>query len=218
MTWWQDPNWWVATGTIAAVLVALFGDRLKRWMFPPRFSISLKSESGEPTPVTLISPDGTRETDKGRYYHLQVTNKGTVATNAAVYLTSVMLPSAGGGWHQAWSGETPLTWRHAELHGFFRSIGLTPVDADFLSLVKDKWVELCVSVRLNALPHDNIPPINPGRWRDKMEIVVTIQVKATEGQSKPRLFHIAWDRIWEDGDMEIRRHLRIRPVDTLADV
>jgi hypothetical protein len=33
-----------------------------------------------------------------------------------------------------------------------------------------------------------------------MQIVVTVQLKATEGQSKPRLFHIAWDRVWEDGN------------------
>lgn len=218
MGWWANPDWWVAIGTLGAVLIALFGDRWKRWLFPPRFKISLKSQAGAPTPVTLTAPDGTVRTEKGRYYHVRVANTGTVATNAAVFLTSVMLPSAGGGWHQAWSGEVPLTWSHPELYGVFRSIGVTPVDADLLSLIKDKWVELCVLIRPNALPHDSIPPIHPGRWRDTMQIVVTVQVKATEGQSEPRLFHIAWDKSWEDGDEEIKRHLCIKPIETLADL
>lgn len=218
MGWLGDPEWWVAIGTIGAVLVALFGDWLKRWVFPPRFSLSLKSPSGVLTPVNLTAPDGTVSTKPGRYYHIRVTNKGAVATNAAVYLTSVMLPSAGGGWHQAWTGEVPLTWSHAELYGAFRSIGLTPVDADLISLVKDKWVELCVLIRPNALPHDSIQPVLPGRWRDKMQIVVTVQVKATEGQSEPLLVHIEWDKSWQDGDEEIKRHLSIRPINSLADL
>lgn len=216
MRWWEIPDWWVAIGTMLAVLVALFGDRWKRWLFPPRFSIALKSPSGEPTPVTLTAPDGTTSVQKGRYYHLEVGNKGTIATNAAVYLISIMLPSAGGGWHQNWRGEVPFTWRHAELHGAFRSIGLTPVDADVVSLVKDKWVELCVLIRPNALPYSGTPSF-PGRWRGEMKMVITVQVKASEGQSNPQLFLVAWDGLWEDGDEEIKRHLRIVPIRSVAD-
>lgn len=55
MDWWTDPYWWVqavaALGTVSAVGVALFIDPIKRWLWPPKFDIALKSASGELTPV-----------------------------------------------------------------------------------------------------------------------------------------------------------------------
>jgi hypothetical protein len=222
MNWWSDPHWWVqavvAFGTLLAVIVALFAEPLKRWLCPPEFILGLKSDSGELTPVTIQDPNtGKTRSEQARYYHLSVKNSGwSTAKNTAVYVTHIMLRGAGGIWYQAWSGETPLTWRHSELYPLMREIGTTPVDADLFSLVRNKWLELCVVVRPNALPTD-MPNDLPGRWREKIDMVVTVQVKSTDAQSVPKLFHVVWDGSWQDGDAEIVRHLRIRPISDISE-
>jgi len=52
--WW---NWWVslsaAAATLAAVLVALFGDWIKSRLFSPKLALSLRNTIGEKTIVEL---------------------------------------------------------------------------------------------------------------------------------------------------------------------
>jgi hypothetical protein len=68
--WW---NWGaqvaIAVGTIAAVVVALFGGWLRYRLAPPRLVLRLGDNCGVKTPVTLTAPDGsTRETVRlGRF-------------------------------------------------------------------------------------------------------------------------------------------------------
>lgn len=219
--WLADPYWWVdaivALGTLLAVVVALFAEPLKRWLCSPKFEIKLKSESGELTPVTLKDTHtGQIRSEQGRYYHLSVRNSGcSTAKNTAAYLTHLMLRGAGGVWYQAWRGEAPLSWRHGELYPLLREIGSTPVDADIFALVRNKWLDLCVVMRPNALPTDTD---SPGRWREAIEMVVTVQIKATDARSEQKLFHVVWDGGWQDGDAEIVRHFQIRPINHISEV
>lgn len=219
--WLLDPHWWVdavvAFGTLLAVVVALFAEPLKRWLCSPKFEIQLKSKSGELTPVTIKAPvTGKTRSEQGRYYHLSVRNSGcSTAKNTAVYLTHLLLRDAGDTWYQAWSGETPLSWRHGELYPLLREIGSTPVDADLFALVRDKWLDLRVVVRPFALPTDTD---SPGRWKEKVEMVVSVQIKAIDAQSEQKLFHVVWDGCWQDGDTEIVRHFQIRPINNISEV
>ena len=218
--WSADPYWWVdaivALGTLLAVVVALFAEPLKRWLCSPKFEIWLKSENGELTPVKLKDPvTNQSRSEQGRYYHLSVKNSGcSTAKNTAAYLTHLMLRGAGDTWYQAWSGEAPLSWRHGELYPLLREIGSTPLDADLFALVRNKWLDLRVVIRPNALPTDCDAP---GRWREKIEMVVTVQIKATDAQSEQKLFHVEWDGGWQDGDAEIVRHFRIKPINNVSE-
>ena len=196
MSWWENPDWWVAIGTLGVVFVALFGERLKRYVWPPRLTITLKSESGEATPVGVEDPKtGEVRREQGRYYHLTVKNGGSLATNVAIYLTGVMLRGAGNTWYQAWKGEAPFFWRHGELYPLLRPVGLTPIDADLFEWVKDKWLDFRVLIRPNALPGNTIAPFAhvPGRWRQPVEMITTVQAKATEGVSAAYLFYVDWN-------------------------
>jgi hypothetical protein len=192
--WWKDPNWWVqaavAIATFFVAVIALYGDYLKKRFFPPKLSLKLKSESGELTNLSLHDPVNDKVSmAKGRYFHLSVVNNGiSIATNTGVYLTSIMLRGAGGDWHQKWNGDALLSWRNGALYPVLREIGSTAIDADFCYLVEDKWLELCVveGARSNNIPTD-LEPFRPGRWRNKIEMIVTVQTKSTESMSKEQV-------------------------------
>ncbi len=195
---------------------AIAGQQFKRRFFPPVLSLELKSESGELIDVHLRDPQTDAiGVEKARYYHLTVQNSGTsIATNTGVYLTKIMLRGAGSVWHQAWSGDAPLSWRNGEHFPLLREIGASSLDADLFSLVRFKWLELRVAIRPNNLPCDSVPGF-PGRWRNSIEMVITVQVKSTEIQSAPNLFHVDWDGGWEDGDAEILQSLRIKYIENI---
>ncbi len=214
--WWRDPTWWVqaavAISTFLVALIALFGDVLKGRLFPPKLTLRLKTESGELTTLSLHDPV-TEKISKamGRYFHLAVANGGwSIATNTGVYVTSIMLRGVGGDWHQKWNGDALLGWRNGALYPVLREVGPTPIDADFYYLVEDKWIELCVveGARSNNIPTDS-EPFRPGRWRKQIEMIVTVQAKSTEAMSPPYMFKVAWDGNWEEGDVEILRHIKI---------
>ena len=222
--WWKDPNWWVqavaAIATFIVAFVALFGDVLKRRMFPPKLALSLKSECGELTNLTLHDPfkDEISKAE-GRYFHVSVVNSGfSIATNTGVYITSIMLRGAGGAWHQKWNGDALLAWRNGGLYPVLRDVGSTTIDADFFYLVENKWLELCVveAARSNNIPTDS-EPFRPGRWRKKIEMIITVQAKSTESMSEPYMFEVAWDGIWEEGDKEILRHIKIKHIQSIND-
>jgi len=215
MAWYQNPDWWAAIGTIGAVVVALFGERLKRLIWPPRLRIALKSNSGEATPVGIRDPrTGDVRAEQGRYYHLSVSNRGSPATNVAVYLTGVMLRGAGNTWYPAWKGEAPFFWRHGELYPLLRPVGFASIDADFFEWVKGKWIDLRLVIRPNAVPGNTVEPhaVAPGRWRAPVEMILTVQAKATEGQSPPYLLYVDWKGGWSEGETEILRLLHVKPI------
>src|SRR5712691_4753665 len=77
--WW---NWWVSLGaaiaTLAAVLVALFGDWIKARLFSPKLVLSLRNATGERTTVTLQwqTEQGLQQRiEEARYYHVRVSNQ-----------------------------------------------------------------------------------------------------------------------------------------------
>jgi hypothetical protein len=40
ISWWKRPDWWAAIGTIAAVIIALFNERIQRWLLRPKLRLS----------------------------------------------------------------------------------------------------------------------------------------------------------------------------------
>jgi hypothetical protein len=63
-----------AIGTVGAVLVALFGDWIKRTVVPPRLDVELSNTRGLRIPVNLLSPDGSQRESEARFYHVRVSN------------------------------------------------------------------------------------------------------------------------------------------------
>ena len=63
-----------AVGTVGAVLVALFGQKI-RALFPPLLRISVPNPSGEACPAEVTRPDGTKFRTDSRWFHIHVENQ-----------------------------------------------------------------------------------------------------------------------------------------------
>ena len=199
-----------AAATFLAVVVALFSERIKRWLHPPNLEINLKSDSGELTTVSIEGPNKESvRPEKARYYHLCIRNSGSTAHNTALYLLSIQLEGAAGEWYEKWTGEVPLRWRHAEIYPLWRDIGASAVDVDLCALVRKKWLQLTPVILPNGFPNDT-PDDPPGRWRKPVRLIVTVQLKGTDAESAAITFLIDWKGDWAEGNVEILEQLRIK--------
>ena len=212
---WLDwiVNALIAAGTIGAVLAALFGERLKAHLFRPRLKLSIPSLEGVATPVSLTDPlTQTTRTEKSRYYHVEVRNLARWPTATQVQICVIHLEEkrADGEFEVAWSGEVPLRWMLHQIHPLARDVG-RPAMCDLCCVVKGKWVEL--------LPM--IQPLNFNSRRrkedspDSRDFVATLQGRSAEGSSLPIRVRISWDGEWEDGGVEMQRHLKINVLEAL---
>jgi hypothetical protein len=213
------PNWqfwlnWVAqvaiaVGTIAVVVVALFGDRLRARFAPPKLILTLENDRGVKTPVTLTGSDGNTSETVGRWYHLRVINERrewSPAKQVQVFLLRVEEPDAAGEYKNTWVGEIPMRWAHQELSPLFRTVGY-PVLCDLCSVVRDSWIELhplVVPFALNA------------KRKGGCNLLVTLQARGVEADSNLVRVKIAWDGKWADDADEMTRHMTILTVNSIV--
>lgn len=198
LQWWSTLGQWAgATGTLLAVVAALFGDRIRKAIYPPLLKLTLKNQAGEKTPVNL----GERTT-VGRWYHGRVENarRWSPASQVQVFLLQLEEKSADGGMHVTWTGEIPVRWKHQEASPAARPFG-HPFDFDLCSVVKDKWVEI----------HPIVLPFNlNSRHRTASSMVATFQARGIESDSNLLRVSIAWDGGWSDDAEEMKRHMVVK--------
>jgi len=195
----------IAVGTIGAVIVALFGGRLRHWMFPPRLVISLADTRGTSTPVHITNPqDGSVRETQGRWYHVRVENRSrwSPATQTQLYLLRVEVLDAAGGNRISWVGDVPMRWAHQEIHPLARTIG-HPANCDLCSVVRDKWVALHPLIEPHALTV---------RHRERCHLWATVQARSVEADSSFLRVEIAWDGLWSDDTEQMASHMIVRAV------
>lgn len=206
--------WWriaidvaIAVGTVGAVVVALFGQAFRGKFFPPKLTLSLANALGEATRVTITPPSGSptqpRE-EEARYYHLRARNLRTwsPATDARVVLLRVEEPGPDGNLQVRWTGDIPLSWRHGTVFPPFRVIG-PDVFADLCGVVRGKWLHLAALMS----PH-NLETIR----RTRTDLVVSVQLHATQANSDVLRIRISWDGGFASGAHEMRRHLTVEQI------
>lgn len=204
--WW---NWLVqlaiAIGTVGAVAVALFRDKLLSFVFPPRLLLELKDERGTKTRTFLKNPDdGTQRETVGRWYHGRVKNgrRWSPAAEVQVFLLRVEEPDATDEYKLTWDGEMPIRWAHQEIHPLARTIGYA-ADCDLCSVIKDKWVAL----------HPLIEPLQlTVRHRGACNLIATFQARGVQGDSNKLRLQIAWNGNWSDDSEEMARHMVVKAV------
>jgi len=203
--WW---NWWVNAGvafaTLAAVLVALFGQAFRAKFFPPILTMRLLSADGEKTIARLAwQEDGqiNERMEDCRYYHLRVSNarRWSPANQVQVVLLQVEEPGPNGDLRIMWTGAVPLGWRHQQLFPSARTIG-APADVDLCSVVKGKWIQI----------HPLVTPFNlEVQKHQACAFVLHVQAQGSEADSPVNRVKIAWDGKWHDGAREMQGHLAI---------
>ncbi len=202
--WW---NWWVnaavALGTLAAVLVALFGRVLQSKLFPPVLQMSLVCPEGEKGRIKYSLRESVSFED-ARYYHMRVENlrRWSPALDVQVFMTRLEEPGPDGSLHVVWTGNLPMGWRHREISPLTRTIG-PATDCDLCCVTKNK--------RLDLLPL--IVPLQLDiRRTSKCQMVVSLQAKSHLADSSVYRVQIAWDGEWNDGETEMMRHLRVTEI------
>lgn len=160
-------SWWdwavqvlVATGTIGAVVVALFGDVLRHWFLPPRLRLTVDSLEGVPTPVQVTRTDvqgrATVTTGKSRYWHVRVRNerRWLPAHNVQVLVLKIEMPGPDGLPQTRFEGETPMLWGNQELYTSGRNVGPSGRVA-LCSVIKDDGFGLHPIILPFSMPVSN---------------------------------------------------------------
>ena len=209
----HNQEWWnfgasllTALATIAAVIVALFKDEIRNYLFPVLLKIHLKNDTGELTKVDFKLPDAstgslTPQSIDARYYHLLVSNESNqrTANQTQVFLKKVEERGSGGRFIPLWEGEVPIEWDHQSIYPHARNIG-QPIYCDLCSVLKSGILQL----------HPLIIPNNlKATYNTETVIRLIFQAKCNEGVSEMVKIQIAWDGKWNDGDIEMKKHFII---------
>ena len=120
----QPPEWqfWTdigvkavsAIGTVSAVIVALFGAKLRSVLMPPRLTLSLKERRGLRVGFTIPIDGGSDAQTYARWYFARVENgtRWNSADGVYIFILSIEPQDASGTFNVQWKGEMPLKWRH----------------------------------------------------------------------------------------------------------
>jgi len=73
--WWKNPEWWLAIGTVSAIVVALFGEIVWAWLRRPKLDLSIKIRRPDCVKTTLTDQND-RVLAEAYYFRLLVKNHG----------------------------------------------------------------------------------------------------------------------------------------------
>ncbi len=185
-----------AVGTWAVAVVAIWGDWIRGLLFKPLLKLRLLSPTGE-----YVEQFARDSRIGSRYYHLRVSNaKRTLARDVQVLLTSLDIPGPDGAPQRHWTGAVPLTWKHPQLHGLTRDIGLgTEADIDLFFVRADG---------LQLLPM-LIPNNLQSTFLGETHFWVTAIARGLDGASVQLRLKVDWDGHWNRADSEMQKHLTI---------
>jgi hypothetical protein len=201
-------NWHAvsALATIAAVIVALFGNQIRARLWPPLLRISLDNATGVPSGAT-IKGEGTEISTKSRWYHIRVENERRLspATDVRLLLLKFEDLNAAGQFFVLWVGEAPLQWRHQQVKPLTPTIG------------PQEFSDLCSVVQKSSSgsPGLALHPLIRGldlttKWHSSRTFAITLQARSIETDSNRLRVEIAWDGEWADDSDAMGRHLVIK--------
>jgi hypothetical protein len=208
----EIPAWIALFGVIGTWLIfvaAIWGERIRSWLFKPTLQIELVSPIGERTTekIIWIESGQRRERERpARYYYLSVTNprRWPVANNVQIVITRLETPDPSGRPQIAWEGEVPFQWQHPQLYPLSRIVG-PAARANFI-VVADDTEEPRKQLHLMLL----VEPNNFKRSYYKETLLwLTVIARSNETDSFQHRFEIAWNGEWNPGDTEMSRHLKI---------
>jgi hypothetical protein len=208
---------WIALGGVIGTWfifsAAIWGERIRSWLFKPQLRLDLISPRGEHLTETITTIDPNADsplrsyTRPARRYLVSVTNtnRWPIAHNVQIVIERLEREGPDGSPTPAWTGEIPLQWVDREIHPLLRTIG-RPARAA-LAVVTDDSTRGRKELHLMPL----IEPSNFQRsYYARTHLWVTLMATADEADSQEVRLEIAWDGQWNDGDSEMAQHLTIR--------
>jgi hypothetical protein len=184
-----------AAGTWAVAFMALFGDRVRSWLFKPKLSVVPEGLSG------LVKHG---EGHMARYYLVSARNptRFPMAHNAQLVLTRVEQPDAAGKPYLAFNEILPLAWQRDPTGRLLtRTIGPKAV-ADLFFVQDDGLLQLPITP---AVTPNHFPAVHKGNTT----LWMTLQAVADEADSPPVRFRIDYNGQWHAGEAEMGRNVTV---------
>ncbi|MCF8146251.1 MAG: hypothetical protein K9N21_20275 [Deltaproteobacteria bacterium] len=182
-----------ALATFLAVMVALFGEKIRQLWSSPKLQVRLFEPSVTPNNAGV----------KGWYYLLQVSNqsRSNPAANVRVLLSKIERKAPDGFWvEEPFSGPVQVMWRWPQFMAQYQTIG-PPQIATFACVHQN---EKEISLRSYWFPNNMRRSILPG------EAVRLSFVAASDvSESDVRSVDISWDGKWTEDREEMKKNLRI---------
>lgn len=187
-----------AVAGFAAVIVALYGRPLRRFLLRPRLDLRFDNPQGVPVQEERGSDGAIREVSL-RYFHLRVSNprRWFVVTKVKVVLLAIERRESGtSGYRQLWSGETPLPWRYPDENPPERDFG-PGYDCDLCAVDSEGVLTLFQGIKW-GLPADL-------RWQQgEIDLRLTLQAQGLEADSRRIGLSLRWDGKWPPTAFAIR--------------
>jgi hypothetical protein len=190
-----------AAGTFAAVVAAIWGDRIKDCLFGPRLTLALVDDRGAKIPRL----NGTH----AYFYHIRVTNRRrSVARSVQVRVQRIAKRVPGGDFlEQQIVCPHQLEWTPTELRLDVRNVfGEDICDFGFLDFGATAF---SLSTRWKLL---NFPGDVAANESARFEIIASGENLYF---SEPLVLEVNWDGKWANDRDEMRQHLAIKPVKSL---
>ena len=203
------PAWIVAAGIAGTYLIfgaAIWGERLRSWLFKPQLHVELVNPRGVSMPFTISPPDQEPYQRPGRFYHVEVVNanRWPIAHGVQILITRIERLGPDGAPITAWTGEIPLVWDHPEIQPFLRTVG-RPARAVLVTT----WDDRTTGERAIELMPVIQPTNFPRRYDTATRLWVTLRARADEADSAERRFGIFWDGQWDEGESEMAQLLKV---------
>jgi hypothetical protein len=177
--------------TLAVVIVALWGEKIRQLWTKPRLN------------VNLYEPSLTETTSgiKGWYYIIRVSNDrpSSPAKNVRVLLKKVYKKGPDGSWQeQVFSGPTQVMWSFPQFKPLYATVGPDELSTFGCLLENSNSFELQLYWYPNNLKN-KIFPNEPTR--------LLFKAVSDTAESNSLICEIAWDGIWVEGRAEMKNHL-----------
>jgi hypothetical protein len=191
--------------TFAAVVVALFGPRLRNWFSPPQLKLQLANPDGMQGSVyTLNRATGqAQEQTKAIWYHARVENKtrATPVAGVHIFLLSIEAPDASGAYQPVWQGNAGLGWRH-DPNPKPKTIGYS-AECDLCHVL-----QTTLELKLSPLITGQVPDT----FRGRVDLVLTLQARGIEADSLPLRVRVSWNGKWSDDRIQMKRNLIVQQI------
>jgi hypothetical protein len=191
-----------AASTFLAVVVALFGNRLRARFAPSRLVLTLRDPRGFNPQSFVRRADNTVEKVDARWYFARVENQArwNRAESVYIFVLSVEQKDASGVFKLRWKGEMPLRWRHQQ-DLLPRTIG-HPAECD-----------ICFVAKTPLALHFQ-PLVDAGEWNTHYDgpcsLRLTLRAMGVEADTTPLRVEISWDGQWSDDAEVMAQHFVIK--------
>lgn len=192
-----------ALGTVAVAVLAIWGERFRSWLAPPRLSLEPHNFRGDPN---ILTADG-KPIARVMYYHLKVVNKRPwlPVRNCRVLLKGISRRGPDNIFHPFPLVVPPqLVWSPASFAPVLATVTKEHiVDLGLVIEGKDAYTPALYSTPNNFA----------GYVRTDDAVRYELAIEADNFSSDTyQVFEVAWDGEWKFVPEEMEKHLRIREV------